>query len=138
MHTGDTGVIEGVCDNELYGFQLGFEGVIVRQGRWSLESTVKAGVFYNDLDVSGNSANINFSKRFDQTAFIGEANLFMRYYITPRMSFKAGYQGLWIDGIALMPDQFDDFDIGLTPVQGRADLTTVGYHGGLLGFELTW
>ena len=138
LHTSAAGVGSAMCDNELYGFQLGFEGVVFQQGRWSVEGIMKAGVFYNNLDVMMNTANIDFTRHFHQTSFIGEASLFMRYRLAQCLSFYAGYQGLWLDGVALIPDQFDNFSPGPSPVQGRADLTTVEYHGGLIGFEATW
>lgn len=126
------------ADNELYGVQFGAEGILFRSGRISIEGTVKAGVFYNNLDVVMDTSNVDFTERFHKTAFVGEANLFMRYHFTPFFSLRAGYQGIWLDGVALIPDQFDDFTVVGNSADGRPDLTTIEYHGGLIGLEATW
>lgn len=138
QHTNDTGSIRAMTDNELCGVHFGFEGVAFRYGPWTLEGTVKAGVFYNNMDVLATSANINFVRRFRQTSFLGDLNVLLRYQFTPRLSMRVGYQALWLDGVALIPDQFDNFDVSTSPVQGRVDLTTVEYHGAVIGLEATW
>lgn len=137
-HTNAIGQISAMTDNELYGVHFGFEAVAFQYGPWSLESTVKAGVFYNNLDVMMGSDNINFTQWFHETAFMGDLNVSLRYQWCPRISVRVGYQALWLDGVALIPDQFDNFDIGANPVQGRIDLTTVDYHGTFVGLEATW
>jgi hypothetical protein len=125
-------------DNELFGVQFGFEAAGLRYGPWTLEATLKAGVFYNDVDVVYHSSNINFTHRAPQTSFVGDLNLMLRYQFTPRFSMRVGYQALWLDRVALIPDQYDEFDVFASPVQGNVDLKTVQYHGGLIGFEATW
>ena len=137
-HDTTTGHLDATADNELYGVQVGFEGVVFRSGRWSLEGTLKAGVYYNNLDVVGDSSNIDFTRWFHQTSFVGDLNLVLRYQICPRIAMRVGYQALWLDNVALLPDQFDNFDVFVTPAQGSVDLSTVGYHGGFVGFEATW
>ena len=65
--------------------------------------------------------------------------------LTPQLTFRAGYQGLYAVNVALAPEQFNPVAPALfsPPVGvGRVPfINTHGdvlYHGGTAGFERTW
>ncbi|HJN11519.1 MAG TPA: hypothetical protein QF564_22750 [Pirellulaceae bacterium] len=58
------------------------------------------------------------------------------YEFTPYMSFRIGYQGLWMEGTALLFDQYDNFLY--TTGNGSVDLSNVNFQGGYVGFDVTW
>jgi hypothetical protein len=133
----DTGaVFDSVADNELYGFQVGAQALIWRWNRLRLESMFKTGVYYNNLGVTATSSNVQLVSTTSHISFAGELNLVLIYQFAPRMAIRAGYQGMWLGGVALAPDQSDDSVIA-TGLYSY-DAGKVSYQGGLLGFELTW
>ena len=127
-------------DNDLYGFQFGCQGLICELGRWRLETTAKAGPYLNDIDVDvrSNDGGGLISRHVDHwhTAFIGDLRVGLACRLGPRMNFRIGYQGFWIEGLAVAPNQNNNlsFATGLESV----DLSGVIYQGGYLGFDLSW
>ncbi len=132
-------------DNQLWGFQVGGEALLWDAGPVRLQSTMKAGVFYNDLDlntgggdITSGTATIETTQKFssDHVSYFGEINLELAYRIGRHLSVRAGYTAMWLDGVALAPDQHDDFS--LTSGIGSFDYGTVVYHGSYVGVEVTW
>ncbi|HUG70287.1 MAG TPA: BBP7 family outer membrane beta-barrel protein [Pirellulaceae bacterium] len=132
-------------DNQLWGFQIGGEALLWDAGPVRLQSTVKGGVFYNSLNLSTAGETITAgATMIDPTAafssghvaFFGEVNLELAYQIGPQFSIRAGYTAMWLDGVALAPDQYDNFN--LQSGIGTFDYGTVMYHGTYVGLELTW
>jgi len=140
--------------NSMYGFQLGaYANLFERGGRFSMDGFVKAGVFANDpyqqTTSMGNLGSIVVANDdTDQTAFLGEIGLTGVYRFSERWTARFGYQVMWIDGVALAPDQIPFTDT-IPPVNalpgsvsaGTADLHANGsslYHGGHVGFEVRW
>jgi hypothetical protein len=132
-------------DNELWGFQIGGEALLWDAGTVRLQSTVKAGVYYNDLQLSTDGGTITsgavtidptatFSG--DRVAFFGEMNLELVYRFCPQLAMRVGYTAMWLDGVALAPDQHDNF-ILQTGI-GTFDCGSVIYHGSYIGFEAIW
>jgi hypothetical protein len=78
-----------------------------------------------------------FSATDADTAFVGELALTGSYVINDRWSARAGYQVLWVDGVALAPDQ-----IAVSNVATGASTLDVGgdpiYHGFTLAAEYVW
>ncbi|MDA1050234.1 MAG: BBP7 family outer membrane beta-barrel protein [Planctomycetota bacterium] len=140
-----------MADNELWGFQIGGEALLWDTGPVGLQSTIKGGVFYNDLQLRTGGGDITITDPVtmatttvdptasfsgDHVAFFGEVNLEFAYQICPQFSIRVGYTAMWMDGVALAPDQHDDFSIQLG--FGAFDYGTVLYHGSYVGAELTW
>ncbi len=132
-------------DNELWGFQVGGEGLLWDGGPVRLQTSVKAGVFFNDLDLStgggditSGTTTIETTQKFSasQVAYFGEVNVELAYRIGRAFSIRAGYTAMWLDGVALAPDQHDDFNIASQ--FGTFDYGTVLYHGSYVGAEFVW
>ena len=70
-------------------------------------------------------------------AFAGDVGVSVGRHITDRLSARLGYMALWIEGVALAPEQLDNSD----PSSGTASLDNSGgvfYHGGFVGLEYLW
>jgi hypothetical protein len=128
-------------DNELYGLQFGFQGLIYEHHWWRLETTLKAGPYYNDIDVeatitpSGGAAESRMIHH-NALSFAGDARIGLVCQLGPRMNFRIGYQAFWLEGIALGPNQNND--VSFTTNINAIDLSGVLYQGGHLGFDMTW
>ena len=140
------GVEDGSYDiqtgNHLIGGQLGAR---LRRtvNRFGWELTGKAGVYANDAEQTQSVIDYLLALRPTtsaagcNTAFVGEINFSGIYRLTNVWSAKAGYNAIWIEGLALAPDQLD-FNFAASP---RATLHTSGgllLHGVNLGLEARW
>jgi len=129
--------------NHLYGAQLGAR---LRRS-WSVfgwEATGKAGIFGNDAQT--NQSVTDFPdyqlpgrtawSRNGTVAFLGEVNLSALCRLTDVWNLRAGYNAIWIEGVALAPDQLD-FNFAAAP-------RTIDNGGGMflhgvnLGLEARW
>lgn len=148
---GSTQLQMSTTDNLLWGFQVGAEALLWDVGPVRLQSTMKAGVYYNDIDLDTGGGDItvtdpatmatttvettaNFAG--EHIAYFGEVNLEFAYRVGRHFTVRAGYTAMWLDGVALAPDQHDNFSIqgGI----GAFDYGTVMYHGSYVGGEFTW
>ncbi len=130
--------------NNLYGLQLGGRTRRTR-GRYGWEATGKAGIFGNDArqrqsvtDFPDFPLRPTVSSSSGGVAFVGEANLTALYRLTQVWNLRAGYSLLWIEGLALVPDQLD-FDFA--SATGGDQLHNGGamfLHGVNVGVEARW
>ena len=72
-----------------------------------------------------------YSASTNHTAFIGELGLQARYQVTQGLALRAGYELLWLDGVAIAPAQY-------TNIQGIDSNATVFYHGATVGMEYSF
>lgn len=125
-------------ENHLLGGHGGVEFAHALGDRWTVGGRVGGGIFANlaeqDQTVDDNGAAVTFRDEDDEeTAFawIVEAAASARVQLTDRVHLEGGYGLLYIDGVALAPEQFD--------VSALAPGTTVDsdghalYHGGFFG-----
>lgn len=127
--------------NHLWGFQIGADTVLWSRNRLDVEGIIKAGIFGNHAQ---NSAVLTqtvvpgaFSSTADtgHTSFVGELGLSALYRFTERLSVRATYQMLWLEGIAQASDQIAVSD----PFLGVATVDTSGsafYHGVFVGGQI--
>ncbi len=129
-------------DNNLYGAQIGAS--LKRQ--WShleLEFLGKAGIFGAEsrqqtfLGDNDNTTILrNTSVRGGQEAFIGELGFNGTLHLTESLYCRAGYNLIWVDGVARATDQLDFTNTALsstTLYSGSAFL-----HGFNVGLEARW
>jgi Putative beta barrel porin-7 (BBP7) len=130
--------------NHLYGGQLGAR--LRRWGdRFGWEATGKAGIFGNDAQQTQSVTDFpNFplrptvSSSSGEVAFVGEINLSALYRLTNVWNLRAGYNVLWIEGLALAPDQLD-FNFASSPSGNQLhDGGGMFLHGVNLGLEARW
>lgn len=130
--------------NQLYGFQLGALALLQNVGMWRFDGWAKAGIYANASrqttteDFTSSGGWVTYVAASDSTAaFVGELGLAAKRPITDRLSLRLSYMTLWIEGIALAPEQLGSSD----PSSGIAGLNNSGgafYHGGFLGCEYQW
>jgi hypothetical protein len=80
-----------------------------------------------------------FDRQEDHTAFAGELALTFVYRWSPHLTTRLGYQALWLEQLALAPDNLNtDLNIlTLGPAQLNHDSGSV-YHGPFAGIALGW
>ena len=98
--------------NNLFGVQIGVDGKILEFGRFSLNGVIKIGLFDNYAEQS---TGVSLQKVVQPSqaatyhaAFASEADLQVKYQLTKGLALKAGYEMLWLDGVALAPGQIQE------------------------------
>ena len=114
------------------GLRLGAEAKVGLYGKRSKQFTViDAGSLVNPVRESVSETGV---------AFVGEANLMAIWRISHRWTFRAGWEFLYVDSVALAIENFNSgppFVVGQrTPfINSNGDAF---YHGGYIGFEWMW
>jgi len=128
------------CMNDLYGYQIGFDSLLLSTNWLRLEGLMKGGAYYNNSRqvTTGNIGGFPFSTRADTpkgAAFVGEVGLTGVMPITRNIDFRVGYLGLWLQGLAQPTNQTASLD------PQAATLNTTGtavVQGVTLGVEGRW
>ncbi len=142
---GDTGTSDYRINarNHLYGGQLGARWEAT-MGQLDLNFFGKAGIYGNSAGQNtfmGDLDNTFVLRDFDttgsRTAFIGELGFNATWKFTERLAARAGYQLMWIEGVARAADQLDFTD---TQLSGSALVFDQGafLHGAHVGLEARW
>jgi hypothetical protein len=131
-------------NNNLFGPQLGAR---FRRtwGRLGYDTTGFAGIFGNSAQQSQSVTDFpnfalrpNVSSSKGETAFVGGANVSALYRLTNVWGLRTGYNVIWIEGLALAPDQLD---FNLASASGGSQLHNGGglfLHGVNTGLEARW
>lgn len=126
-------------NNHIYGAQIGADARLWQRGCFTIEGYAKAGIYGNNADVAASTTGIIGAQPLvtaagDDTVFVGDLALTGVYQWNKWWSIRGGYQLLWIDGVALAPNQLDNVDIGTG--LGTVDTgNTAFYHGFTLAAE---
>jgi len=133
--------------NDLIGLQIGMLSQFLIQPRCWIDFEMKGGIFHNEASlvrgyatVDGNGAANSFSgnDNVNRTSFVGDLSLQFNYHFAKSWTFYAGYNAIWISGLALAPNNFES-DAGLLSL-GPTLLDHGGemvYHGPNLGLVFT-
>lgn len=138
----ETGSYQVRASNDLYGAQFGLRARHC-WGPWSLEGTGKLGLFGNDANTSQVLTDFPaFTVRqtrasSDHVAFLAEFNASLIRQLSDHWFVRGGYNLIWIDGIALAPDQLD-FTLASTSGTSIDTGNTMFLHGVNLGIEGRW
>lgn len=138
-----------LTENRLNGIQAIAEFQFLESDCFDLGGFGKAGVYYNSASGSiseqyaGSGSNSSTYTRslVDEkraVSFLGHAGVTGRLHLRRNVSIVAGYEAVYLAGLALAPDQVQT---STTPVVGAAslDLRTDGtmfIHGGRVGLEI--
>ena len=133
-------VISTSCMNDLYGYQIGFDSLVLNTHWLRLEGLMKGGAYYNNSrQITTATTSLGpFSTRADApkgAAFVGEVGLTGVVPITRNLDFRVGYLGLWLQGLAQPTNQVQSID------PAAATLNTTGtavVQGVTLGLEGRW
>jgi hypothetical protein len=124
--------------NNLYGFQIGADGLLLDRGCFSIDGLIKAGIFGNHAEQSTIAAGTGpFEASTNHTAFLGEVGLQCKYQATCHLSLRGGYEAIWLQGVALAPGQIAETNI----VSGEIGINSnsgVFYHGATAGLEYSF
>ena len=77
-------------------------------------------------------------------AFVGETGLQCKYQVTQRLLLRAGYEAIWLQGVALAPGQIQE--TYHTDIEGQSTMQALGvncgsgvfYHGATAGLEYSF
>ncbi|MBM4092084.1 MAG: hypothetical protein FJ276_22040 [Planctomycetes bacterium] len=131
-------------NNHLYGGQLGAIVLLHSSYKWTVDTWIKAGLCANVMDqdtfedfrsAGGGTTYVN--ARTTSAAFTGDLGVKVVRRVTQRLSARAGYNLLWLEGVALAPEQLDASD----PASGIAGINHKGgifCHGGFVGLDFVW
>lgn len=142
--------------NQLAGAQTGGDVWVCLCPGIRVGGEAKVGIYNNDY-VMDNTTVINgttttIRSEEDQAAFLGEAKVSAVANVTPSISFRIGYEVLYMSDLAQMGDSLfssmpygDINDISANPPGGNIGpsmpATTKGealFHGAHAGFDWTW
>ena len=114
--------------NNLYGAEIGADVKMLELGRFSLDGLIKTGIFDNYAQqstvVSMAKALYPSQATTSQAAFVGEADVQLKYQITELLALDVGYEALWLDDVALAPGQIRETSTTPTSV------TALGVNAG--------
>jgi len=133
-------VVSVSCMNNLYGYQIGFDSLLLSTKWLRLEGLMKGGAYYNNAfqTTTANISGFPFSTRADTpkgAAFLGEVGLTGVMPITRNIDFRVGYLGLWLQGLAQPTNQ----SVPLDPQAATLNTTgTAVVQGVTLGLEGRW
>lgn len=153
LTAGNTGSMIYTVDatNDMFGAQLGLDSTLKLTTRWSLTAFGEAGVYGNaatqksTLDFTGGGPVYERATQ-RRASLVAEGGFMSTFRLAPRATLRAGYQVVYIDGVALSSDNFNFSTGGASPLgtalAGRAavvnDNGNAVYHGPTVGFEYTW
>lgn len=129
--------------NHLYGFQVGADWEFYNMGGpLTIRALCKAGIYGNaalqrahQADSNNPQSDVTIESTRSQAAFLGETGLILNYCVTKHLSFRASAQAVWLEGVALAPEQINqtDFNTGIVGIDTHGGIF---YYGGGLGAEV--
>lgn len=138
-------------NNSLTGFQVGGDAWITVIPGFSFGGELKAGIYGNHahqntlIQATTLAGGFYETTAGDDAAFVGEANLMAIYRINYNWTFRAGYNLMFVDGLALAIENFNTSPPALsnpTLVPDRVpffnDNGNIFYHGWSAGVEWLW
>ncbi|MEX0936412.1 MAG: hypothetical protein WDZ59_01030 [Pirellulales bacterium] len=141
--TRKSGDIQIGTNNDLLGFQFG-GGLLYQADRWNVGLRGGAGPYVNfasqntqriNIDLVTDTATVAHQDAVDETfAVVGDLSIFATYYLRPNMSVRVGYEGMFIQSLAIAPEQ-PMFDGG--PGSIRAEGSQL-YNGMSVGLDVYW
>lgn len=144
---GTTNFVGVDTDNDMYGVQVGALFEFQVEPSWWVDTEIKGVLFDNQVSQATNYINRvdGFESTFpsgrseDRTTWALDLAVTLSGQVNPWLTFRIGYQAIWIDGLALASENFQDNWSLLTsgPPQLNHDGKTV-YHGPHIGITGVW
>ncbi len=132
---------------QMVGFQIGGELIMAVIPRVRIGAEIKAGVFgtineqSTNITLTGpNAAVFSESQNNNDVGAVGEAGFFALVQATERLTIRAGYQMLYLNGVALAVENInpDTTFLGGARTSRLNESGSVFYHGFSGGMEWTW
>ena len=126
--------------NSLVGVQIGAIFGFPVQPRGRIEWELKGAICHNRADQHTTwSGGQPRGLREARTAFVGETSVVLVCQVTPRLTAYGGYQGIWVDGLALasenVPADANILELGPARLDHGGKVV---YHGPHIGLSLVW
>ena len=133
--------------NNAVGYQLGVD-VYYPVGRWTMEANLKGSVNANlargqfRLENGGPWPDFGtlYGNDFTTVVFSGlvELGYHMNYQLSERMKLRAGYEAIFLYGVASAVEQLRDGTLRVNTGTHADTERWVVYHGGTFGLEISW
>lgn len=133
-----------VTHNNLLGLQVGAD-MMFRQCRWAWGVRSKLGAFLNFSDQKSDIISPDLTRSYTtgnplsaakhEASLIGEVGFTATYKFRPNLMGRAGYDFMWVTGLALAPEQLQFQPV---PVNAINTNGSIFYHGVSLGLEWMW
>lgn len=144
---GATNRVDVNTDNNLYGLQLGTQLNYRVRPEWWVNFEIKGALCqnggeqattYTNVDAAGTITQFNGFRARHNTAMIGDLDLSTGWQITDLLALRLGYKAMWVDGVAIASENFED-DINILRL-GPAEINrgTLIFHGPYAGMVATW
>jgi hypothetical protein len=148
------GISQVRTTNDLTGLQVGTDLWVCLLPGLRVGGEFQAGVYGNHAGMNNTlSTNLippgtkgHMLKEFEsdtQVAFLSQANLLATYRLNYQWTLRTGYQFLFVDGVALAPENFNPVPIGTNNLF-RPHVKSINvngdvfYHGWNVGLEYMW
>lgn len=135
-------------NNRMIGAQVGLLGQFLIQQRCWVDFEMKGGVYQNRAtlsrtftvsEIGGAVAETFGSDAIDRTTFVGDISLQFNYQFAPAWTFYAGYNAMWVTGVAVAAENFTNstslLAVGPTLINHGS---SVVYHGPNFGLVFAW
>ena len=147
----DTGAMDYYVgtENNLYGFQIGGDIWACTLPGLMIGGEAEVGVFgvqakqNTKINASSLTDPLLEEAQGDDVAMVAEGGPLVIWQVTPRWTARAGYQFLYVDGVALAPENFNTRApfVSSPGLPRRVKVNHNGaalYHGATAGFEYIW
>lgn len=130
--------------NNLFGLQIGADGKIWERGRFSINGLIKAGAYVNNAEESTGVSIFKVlrpsSTKTNHAAFVGEIGLQCKYQVSKGLGLKAGYEALWLEGVALAPGQIQETYTTQPDIVHALGVSSSGvfFHGATVGLAYSF
>jgi hypothetical protein len=118
-------------DNQMFGPQLGALAQFLVVDRGWIDFEIKGVMFFNE---ASNQIDANPIVEKPCTTFMGDLSLNFNYQFAPAWTFRAGYNAMWLTGVALASENFlvdtNKLVTGPGPLNHSGDVV---YHGPSIG-----
>jgi hypothetical protein len=127
--------------NSLWGAQVGADAFVWQRGRLAIDAITKVGIFDNNAGNSvvstlASGTQLKSTAGLGQGTFVAEAGLSASYRVTQNWALRTTYQMLWLDGVALAPEQIRTAAPTVLPGGGgTVAMNNVFFNGFFLGME---
>ncbi len=96
--------------NDLYGYQIGFDSLLLSTNWMRVEAIMKGGAYYNRNRLASTLSTgfgpLQATVGADSAAFVGELGMTGVIPLSRNIDFRFGYLAFWLDGLAQPTNQF--------------------------------
>lgn len=136
-----------LTQNDMYGVQIGIDMDFLISARFYVDWEVKGGIMenfaaqdttYTNIDSAGTVSVFDSGASQHRTVFFGDVSVIGNWQMAANWNLRVGYQAIFVNGLALGPQNFQTNNSLLQTGPGQLDDTGEAiYHGPVLGVMWT-